>query len=478
MTEPALKEAEVALLDPDWFETVLDPERMRAFLDALEKLRVLLRGRTLWHVNSTARGGGVAEILQSVLGYLSGAAVRTRWAVISGNEEFFDVTKRIHNFLHGESGDGEALGARESRIYQETLRSNAEQLGQLVEPDDVVILHDPQTAGLTKALLDLGTHVIWNCHVGIDAPNELARAAWDFIREFVSAADTCVFSRGAYVWEGLDPDKIAIIPPCIDAFSPKNQDMDDDTVAAVLRAAGILDEGGKAEPAFLRRDRSRGQVVNRAEMIEEGPIPPKAAIVLQVSRWDRLKDPIGVLEGFAGHVPAELGAHLLLAGPSPSSVADDPEQEEVLEEVRKAWGDLEDATRERAHLVCLPMDDLEENAAIVNALQRRADVIVQKSLAEGFGLTVAEGMWKERPVIGSAVGGIQDQIEHGKNGLLIDDPEDPVEFGAAVTSLLEDREAAVRMGKEARRKVLDEYLTPQYVIRYLEVIERVAEGPG
>ncbi|MGH2556066.1 MAG: glycosyltransferase, partial [Actinomycetota bacterium] len=189
-------------------------------------------------------------------------------------------------------------------------------------------------------------------------------------------------------------------------------------------------------------------------------------------------DPTGVLGGFASHVPAELGAHLLLAGPSPSSVADDPEQEEVLEEVKKVWGDLSDASRGRAHLVCLPMDDLQENAAIVNALQRRADVIAQKSLAEGFGLTVAEGMWKERPVIGSAVGGIQDQIDHGKNGLLVDNPEDLAEFGAAVTSLLEDREAAARMGKEARKKVLDEYLPPQYLIRYLEVIERVADRPS
>jgi trehalose synthase len=403
--------------------------------------------------------------------------VRTRWAVIGGNEEFFDVTKRIHNFLHGESGDGEELGARESRIYQETLRSNAEQLGRLVEPNDVVVLHDPQTAGLTKPLLDRGSHVIWNCHVGVDAPNDLARGAWDFLRDFVSAADMSVFSRRTYVWEGLDSDKVAIIPPCIDAFSPKNQDMDGGTVAAVLRVAGILDEGVKGEPTFLRRDRSQGLVANHAEMIEEGPVPPKTPIVLQVSRWDRLKDPIGVLRGYADHVRAELGAHLLLAGPSPSSVADDPEGAEVLEEVKKVWGDLADESRERIHLVCLPMDDLQENAAILNALQRRADVIVQKSLAEGFGLTVAEGMWKERPVVGSAVGGIRDQIEHGKSGLLIEDPEDLAELGAAVTSLLEDRETAARMGKEARKRVLDEYLPPKYLIRYLDVIERVADGP-
>lgn len=478
MSESSLEEAEVEHLEPAWFAEVLEPERMEAFLDALERARVLLRGRTLWHVNSTAQGGGVAEVLQSVLAYMAGAEVRARWAVIGGTEDFFDVTKRIHNFLHGESGDGDELGARETRVYEEALRSNLDELVRLVEPDDVIVLHDPQTAGLTEPLRDRGIHVIWNCHVGIDAPNELARTAWDFLRGYVSAADACVFSRRDYAWEGLDQEKLAIIPPCIDAFSPKNQEMDDDTVVAILRVAGILDGERKGEPTFVRQDRSRGRVSNRAEMIEEGTVPRAAPLVLQVSRWDRLKDPIGVLQGFADHVPERLDAHLILAGPSPSSVADDPEAEEILEEVRKVWGDLPDSSRGRTHLACLPMDDLEENAAIVNALQRRADVIVQKSLAEGFGLTVAEGMWKERPTVGSRVGGIQDQIEHGKSGLLVDDPEDLAEFGAAVTSLLEDKEGAVRMGKEARRQVREEYLAPQYLIRYIELIDRVAAGPS
>jgi hypothetical protein len=156
--------------------------------------------------------------------------------------------------------------------------------------------------------------------------------------------------------------------------------------------------------------------------------------VLQVSRWDPLKDPLGVLQGFVRHVPDQLGAHLVLAGPAATSVSDDPESEQVLQQVRRAAAALPRAARGRLHLACLPMDDLEENGAMVNALQRRADVVVQKSLAEGFGLTVAEAMWKARPVLASRVGGIQDQITHGLSGLLLDDPNDLTAFGRATAA--------------------------------------------
>ena len=180
-------------------------------------------------------------------------------------------------------------------------------------------------------------------------------------------------------------------------------------------------------------------MVRRAEMIQDQPIPPTAPPVVQVSRWDRLKDPLGVLEGFARHVPEALGAHLVLAGPAAASVSHDPEAEQVLQQVRRAGAALPRAARDLVHLAYLPMADLEENAAMVNALQRRADVIVQKSLAEGFGLTVAEAMWKARPVLASRVGGIQDQIRHGHSGLLLEDPSDLVGFDRAVQALLTDR---------------------------------------
>jgi trehalose synthase len=181
-----------------------------------------------------------------------------------------------------------------------------------------------------------------------------------------------------------------------------------------------------------------------------------------------------VLQGFSRHVPHELGAHLLLAGPATASVSDDPEGDQVLQQVRRAGAALPRADRDRVHLACLPMEDLEENAAMVNAIQRRADVIVQKSLAEGFGLTVAEAMWKARPVLASRVGGIQDQIRHGTSGLLLEDPSDLVGFGRAIRTLLTDRDQAQRLGVAAHRRVGQEYLAPRRLTQELDLIDRVA----
>jgi trehalose synthase len=470
-----LKDVEVTRLDPGRFEAVLDPDSCRRFLGRLELAADRLAGRRLWHVNSTEQGGGVAEMLHFLLGYLAGAGIDTRWGVIEGNEEFFQVTKRIHHLLHGQPGDARELDEPARASFRQTLKEALGELQQRVEPGDVVVLHDPQTAGLVPALKQQGAVVIWSCHVGVDQPNDLARTAWEFMRPAVQRADAYVFSRPAYCWEGLDRDRLAVIPPCIDAFAPKNQPMAPPTVSAVLQAAGILDArtGDLPAPVFRHLDGSPGRVVGRAEMIQDEPIPPAVPMVLQVSRWDPLKDPLGVLQGFIRHVPDRLGAHLVLAGPAAISVSDDPESGQVLQEVRRAAAALPTTARARLHLACLPMDDLEENGAVVNALQRRADVIVQKSLAEGFGLTVAEAMWKARPVLASRVGGIQDQITHDRSGLLLDDPSDLAAFGRATATLLEEHDRAVRLGREAHRSVRQDYLAPRRLTQELDLIQRL-----
>jgi trehalose synthase len=196
-------------------------------------------------------------------------------------------------------------------------------------------------------------------------------------------------------------------------------------------------------------------------------------MVLQVSRWDRLKDPLGVIRGFVEHVAPQTDAHLVYAGPAVEAVADDPEGKEVLDEAQRTYEGLEGEVRARVHLACLPMDDLEENAAIVNALQRRADVVVQKSIAEGFGLTVAEGMWKARPVVASRIGGIQDQIVDGESGLLLDDATDLAAYGEAVRSLLKDPDRARRIGQVAQERVRDEFLAARSLMQYLALIDRL-----
>jgi trehalose synthase len=470
-----VREIDIQPLDPGRFEGVLEPEPARRFARRLDQAAERLAGQRLWHVNSTEAGGGVAEMLHFLLGYLAGASIETRWVVLEGNEEFFQATKRLHHLLHGQPGDGRGLDQTIRGIYEQTQKETLAELERRVGPGDVVVLHDPQTVGLAPELKRLGATVIWSCHIGIDRPNDLVRAAWDFLRPYVQAADAYVFSRPAYCWDGLDRDRLAVIPPCIDAFAPKNQPMAPPAVSAILQAAGVLDagKGDLPAPVFRHLDGSPGRVVGRAEMIQDEPIPLAAPIVLQVSRWDPLKDPLGVLLGFIRHVPDRLGAHLVLAGPAATSVSDDPESEQVLQQVRRAAAALPSGARARLHLACLPMDDLEENGAMVNALQRRADVIVQKSLAEGFGLTVAEAMWKARPVLASRVGGIQDQITHDRSGLLLDDPSDLVTFGRTTATLLEDHEQAARLGRGAQRRVRQDYLAPRRLTQELNLIQRL-----
>jgi trehalose synthase len=462
---------------PARFQEVLEPVQWEGFAAAIERARSAFAGRVVWNINSTASGGGVVEMLRPLLAYARGAGVDARWLVIPGNPDFFRVTKRIHNQLHGSEGDGGGLGEEERGVYEEALASSADELVELVRPEDLVIVHDPQPAPLIGPVKErVGASVIWRCHVGLDAPNDVAREAWRFLIPYVEPADAYVFSREQFGWEGLEERKIEIIAPSIDAFSPKNQDLSDEQTLAILGAAGIVADAGEGTPTFRRADGSPGRVDRRADALEESPLTPGDRYVLQVSRWDRLKDPLGVIDGFVEHVAPDVDAHLLYAGPSVEAVADDPEGAEVLEEARTRWRELGDAERARVHLLQLPMQDGEENAAIVNALQRRAAVVVQKSIAEGFGLTVAEAMWKARPVVATRIGGIQDQIEDGRSGRLIDDARDLAAYGAALRELLEDPAEAERMGEDARRRVRDRFLGPRSLMQYLELFCRVTEA--
>lgn len=474
---------EVALdaLSPYAFKDVLEAEHYRSFAEGMSRALAVFEGRSFYHVNSTARGGGVAEMLQSLVPYFRGAGIDCRWLVTGGNTEFFRVTKRLHNNLHGELGDGGQLGEAEHRIYATTLQASADALAGLVRRGDVVLLHDPQTAGLAGPLRKAGAVLIWRCHVGLDTPNHLARQAWDFLRPYVCEAGAYIFSRRAFAWEGLEEGKIHVIPPSIDTFSPKNQEMDRATVEAVLSTAGLLEVSPTVPPVFRGQGGMPGAVQRRAQLADGGPPPTaEARLVVQVSRWDRLKDPLGVIEGFARHVAGMTEAHLMVAGPAVDKVSDDPEGAQVLEQARALAVELPGEVRERVHLAVLPMEDVDENAAIVNALQRRADVVVQKSLAEGFGLTVAEAMWKGRPVVASRIGGIQDQIVDGVTGVLISNPTDLMAYGEAVVGLLGDPEGAARMGEAARTHVHREFLHPRHLVRHVDLAEALlADGePG
>jgi trehalose synthase len=468
------QEIDISPMDPGRFRSVLTEQQMAAFEEVSADARRLFEGRAVWNINSTAQGGGVVELLRPLVGYARGAGVDARWVVIDGSPDFFTVTKRIHNRLHGAEGDGGPLDDSARRVYEGVLEQNVAQLIPRVREGDVVIVHDPQPAGLIRNLVDAGAAVIWRCHVGIDNPNERAREAWAFLRPYVVPAHAYVFSRKSFAWEGLDRERVAVIAPTIDAFAPKNVDLDRVTVLAILRDTGILDGIEPGAPAtFHRADGTPTRVERQAEMIEDNRLTPDVPVVLQVSRWDALKDPIGVIRGFAEYVPAETGAHLVYAAPAVQAVADDPEGARVRVDAIAAREALPAEARSRIHLASLPMDDAEENAVITNAIQRHASIVVQKSLAEGFGLTVAEAMWKARPVVASRIGGIQDQIVHGETGLLLDDPRDLAAYGAAVTQLLQDTAAAERMGQRARERVRDRFLSVRSLLDYAAVIRDV-----
>lgn len=475
-----LEQVTIAPLPIERFEPLIGSQGLAHARGVAEKLRDRLAGRVVWNVNSTAVGGGVAEMLRPLIGYTRGLGIDSRWAVLDGDPAFFRITKRIHHALHGSAGDGSALGPEERRVYEAVGQRNAEELCALLRPGDVVLLHDPQTLPLAPHLRAAGAHLVWRCHIGHDHSNAEVERGWAFLEPYLRDVPAYVFSRAAYVPERCDHGKSRIIPPSIDAFSPKNQALDERAVHTILVHVGLV-EGpppASADHGFVRADGTPGRVQRRADVVRLGRAPTwDTPLVVQVSRWDPLKDMIGVMHGFVrildGHAPQ--GAELVLAGPNVKAVADDPEGAQVFDDVVTAWRALPHGVRDRIHLASLPTTDVDENAAIVNALQRHAAVVVQKSLHEGFGLTVTEAMWKGRPVVASAVGGIQDQIESEKSGLLLEDPADLDAFAAALRRVLEDADLARRLGERARDRVREGFLGVRSLLQYAALIEEICE---
>ena len=478
-----MHEVEVGSIPLSRLAAILSPERVERLQESAVRARADFGDRVVWHVNATAHGGGVAEMLQTLLAYGNGAGVENRWLVIDADAEFFAITKRLHNRLHGTPGDGGALGEPEHAHYREVLAANLAELTSRVAPRDLVMLHDPQTAGLRAGLRASGTPVTWRCHVGCDDSNAHTDEAWAFLRRYVEDADAFVFSRRVYAPAWAADARLVVIPPSIDPFSAKNAALDATEVATVLAGAGLVLGGEPGGPvAFVRRDGTTGTVRSHAAtggLVLDGPAPPAdVPLVVQVSRWDRLKDMPGVMAGFA--LVAQDGprddAHLMLVGPAVAGVTDDPEGAEVLAECRDAWHRLPDAVRRRVHLASIPMDDPDENAVIVNAIQRHAYAVVQKSLVEGFGLTVTEALWKGRPVVGSRVGGIQDQIVDGRDGLLVDDPSDLPAFAEVLRRLLADSDLADRLGTAGRERALSDFLPDRHLDQYVDLFSHLAQG--
>ncbi|MFF0573605.1 glycosyltransferase [Streptosporangium saharense] len=438
------------------FFDLIGPERTRRLHDAAAEIARRLDGGTLWHVNSTAAGGGVAEMLHILLPLYRSLGVRAGWLVVGGDGRFFEVTKRLGTALYGSPGDGGPLGPAEQTAYLDVLSANAGETRELLGRRDILLLHDHQTAGLVEILGGEVSAVYWRCHVGVDEEGPASDAAWDFLAPFLSGARGLVFSVPWHVPRRLGDHRVEVVPPFVSPFSAKNRVLNEGDVRTCLAHCGLsAPTAGPPARGPLRALR------HPVRLVAEGTPNPGEPSLVQVSRWDRLKDMDGVLAAFAAHV--EKG-YLTLAGPDPLGIQDDVEQGVWFDRCLAAWRELPPATRRRVGLLCLPMADLEENALLVNALQRSADVVVQKSLAEGFGLTVTEAMWKSRVVVASAVGGIREQITHGENGLLVADPADLSGFGTLLARVAAGEVDTGGMGARARLKVLRDFLPDREVI--------------
>jgi len=377
----------------------------------IEELRDVVKpliGRRIVMVNSTRVGGGVAEILQRMVPLMNELGLRVRWEVIEGSEPFFTVTKKFHNALHGKA---ESITPEMFDLFVEVGRRNAERLAL---EDDIVFIHDPQPIVLVeRRVRHPGSRWIWRCHIDVSRPNQLV---WSFLNPFILQFDAAVYSAAAFAQQ-LQMRQL-LIAPSIDPLSDKNRDLAPEEVAAVL---------------------------------QQLEIPQDRPIITQVSRFDYLKDPLGVIEAFR-RVRRSVKCRLVLAG---GTASDDPEGEEVLSRVREqAKGNPE------IHLLLLPPDSHVE----INALQRASAVVVQKSLKEGFGLTVSEALWKARPVVASAVGGIPLQVKHRYSGLLVHSVEGAAH---AIKQLLNYPDYAKRLGENGREHVRQNFLLTRHLREYV-----------
>lgn len=379
----------------------------REVIEELELVASRLSGVVVQNINSTAVGGGVAEILMRMVPLLHELGVNAQWDVIKGGERFFEVTKKMHNALHGQHVE---FSKEEIDLFVETNEMNARDMNL---HGDIMFIHDPQPCGLVRRRKDLGRKWIWRCHIDFSRPDPFT---WRFLKEYIEQYDVSVFSAPSFVRELNIPQ--ALISPSIDPLSDKNKELPQETIDSVLERFKI--------------DKSR-------------------PIVTQISRFDYLKDPVGVVQVFR-RIRKYIDCQLVLAG---GGAVDDPEGATVLAEVQEAVNDDPDIFL----LLLPPASDIE-----INALQRASTVILQKSLREGFGLTVAEGLWKAKPVIAGAVGGIPLQIVNKYSGLLTHTIEGTA---FALKQLLQSPAYAKSLGENGREHVRKNFLITRHLRDYL-----------
>ncbi|MFC1509966.1 glycosyltransferase [Candidatus Omnitrophota bacterium] len=377
-------------------------------IDELRMLAEYLKGKTIQHINSTAMGGGVAEILSKITPLMQELNISAQWDVIKGTSDFFDVTKSMHNALHGKEA---FITDKMWEVFNDVSLENIREMNLY---GDIMFIHDPQPIQLVKKRSKMkNSKWIWRCHVDVSSPD---KKVWRFLESFVNKYDTAIFSSAAF--SHTMKTRQVLISPSIDPFSDKNRELSQKEIDAVLNKYKVD--------------------------------PGKKPIVCQISRYDALKDPVGVIEAYK-LVKKYVDCQLLLVG---NRASDDPESDKVYAQVKEAAGGDPDIT-------ALMVEDIPTE---INALQRVSTVLIQKSIREGFALTVSEALWKGKPVVASAVGGIPLQIKHKYGGLLCHSIE-----GAAfsIKQLLNAPEYAQQLGKNGKEHIKRNFLLTRHLKEYM-----------
>jgi trehalose synthase len=453
-----------------------NPQFARALAELREEARALvpeLAGRTIVLVSAAAHGGG-AEMLPRMVALLEALGVKARWAVIGAERpEFFRLTKRLQDMLYG-TGTGE-LSAADRALFEQVGKENAAELAQSLAPEDVLVVHDPPPL-VCGSLIEqaIGARAVWHCHVGLDARNAATQAAWEFLRPYVECYDHAVFSAPEYIPDYL-AGRATIIHPALDPESHKNRELAPHKLVGILCNSGLTQSRHPVltpdfeSPALRLGPDGTFRPANQPEDIGLLYRPT----VTQVARWDRLKGAAPLLEAFrlikqdrldtaalggTRHVRRKEILRLVLAGPDPASIADDPGAGDALGELIAAYRALEPRLQQDVALLTLPMTSRKENALMVNALQRCSTVVVQNSIREGFGLTATEAMWKRCALVVSRACGLRQQVRDNVDGLTVSNPEDPVELGQAIERLLADPPLRERLARNAQRRVHRHYL--------------------
>jgi trehalose synthase len=464
---------------------------VRALQGHAARIAPRFEGRTLWMINSTEHGGGVAEMLPALVTLLRELGIHTEWLVLEADDpRFFVLTKRLHNLIHG-IGDP-ALTEEDRLAFEATNRRNAEVIRTMVQPGDIVAVHDPQPMPLAAMLREhVDIRTLWRCHIGLDERNEATNAAWRFLRPYAAAYDASIFSAPEYIPRFVE--RAHVVHPSIDPLTAKNMHLGLHHTVQILANGGLLVPPGPVLTddwdARAERLQADGTFAAATEPEDIGLLT--RPIITQVSRWDVLKGFLPLMHGFAelkrrlaagegpcDGVPGRRAKYvrLVLAGPDPDSVADDPEGQQVLRELCDAYVELPAETRSDIALVTLPMKDTDQNALLVNALHRVSTIVAQNSLREGFGLTITEAMWKRVPVLSnSRAVGPRHQLHDGVEGRLIRDPENTAELADAMLEMLCDTAGLEAWARAAQHRAREKFLIFGQLEHWLERVADLAD---